>query len=123
MAAMMPRNASKVLQDYEKTGPPGTWQPWIRHFGCQFFLIFSSILNMPFGAPTNMRLKVLGRQRRSSVLRRGRERSAMSNPLSSVCAAARTGEKTIFYSNLDFSASPFRECRHRLEPVLPAGVL
>src|SRR2546425_12137171 len=38
---------------------------------CHDFLIFSSILKMPFGAPTNMRLKVLGRQRRSSVLRRG----------------------------------------------------
>ncbi len=40
------------------------------------FLIFSSILKMPFGAPTNMRLKVLGRQRRSSVLRRVRLRDS-----------------------------------------------
>src|SRR5438046_10033176 len=41
------------------------------------FLTFSSILKMPFGAPTNMRLKVFGRQRRSSVLRRVRVRSAI----------------------------------------------
>ena len=41
------------------------------------FLTFSSILKMPSGAPTNMRLNVLGRQRRSSVLRRVRVRSAM----------------------------------------------
>jgi hypothetical protein len=42
------------------------------------FFTFSSILKMPFGAPTNMRLNVLGKQRRSSVLRRVRVRSANS---------------------------------------------
>ena len=45
------------------------------------FLIFSSILNTPFGAPTKSRLKLLPRQRRSRVLRRVRERSAMGFPL------------------------------------------
>ena len=43
------------------------------------FLIFSSILKTPFGEPTNSRLKDFPRQRRSSVLRRVRERSAMGN--------------------------------------------
>src|SRR5690242_8252672 len=43
----------------------------------QAFLIFSSILKRPFGAPTNIRLNVFGRQRRSSVLRRVRVRSAI----------------------------------------------
>src|SRR6185369_8379407 len=47
--------------------------------GDQFFLIVSSILKIPIGAPLKRRLKALGRQRRSSVLRRVRLRSAMEN--------------------------------------------
>ena len=38
----------------------------------QAFLTFSSILNTPFGALTNRRLKALPKQRRSRVLRRVR---------------------------------------------------
>src|SRR5581483_8164030 len=49
----------------------------VRRSAAQAFLTFSSILKMPFGEPMNMRLKVLGRQRRSSVLRRVRVRSAI----------------------------------------------
>lgn len=48
--------------------------------GARYFtrLTFSSILKMPFDEPANIRLNVLGRQRRSSVLRRVRVRSAMA---------------------------------------------
>src|SRR5436190_23079298 len=61
----------------------------------QAFLIFSSILNRPFGAPTNMRLNVLGRQRRSSVLRRVPLRSAIRIPVNGAFANGHRGKPLI----------------------------
>ena len=43
----------------------------------QIFLIVSRILKTDFGAPTNIRFHDFPRQRRSSVLRRVRDRSAI----------------------------------------------
>src|SRR5256885_7046490 len=71
---------------------------------CHDFLIFSSILKMPFGAPTNMRLKVLGRQRRSSVLRRVRVRSAMA--AISWSNGGPEGQNIAFYKTLAVRATP-----------------
>ena len=104
-------------------GPPCTGGPQDETeacCGCQFFLIFSSILKIPFGAPTNMRLKVLGEA--TPLERVAAGSGTFGHVLSSEnpCAgdaATMTGEKAIFYNNLIFPPAPSREA---LEPVLPA---
>ena len=76
---MAPTDPSPALRASSPTSGRGKTIAYLPDFG---FFTCSSILKTPFGAPTNMRLKVLPRQRRSMVLRRVRVRSAMLVPFS-----------------------------------------